>query len=79
MPVDALTYESVVSILGRRTTAHIDRDLGAEDLGIGKLGDREGSRGCGKEGWLRFLLANLVTTSKALVTSSVALVTIEVF
>lgn len=36
VPVDALIYESVVSILGRRTTAHIDRDLGAEDLGIGK-------------------------------------------
>ena len=36
VPVDALIYESVVSILGRRTTAHIDRDLGADDTGIGK-------------------------------------------
>ena len=37
VPVDALIYESVVSILGRRTTAHIDRDLGADDTGIGKM------------------------------------------
>lgn len=26
----------MVSILGRRTTSHIDRDLGDEDRGIGK-------------------------------------------
>lgn len=36
VPIDALIYEAVVSILGRRTTAHIDRDLGAEDRGLGK-------------------------------------------
>ncbi|CAJ1391828.1 unnamed protein product [Effrenium voratum] len=35
VPVDALIYEAVVSILGRRTTAHIDRDLGSEDDGLG--------------------------------------------
>jgi len=35
VPVDALIYEAVVSILGRRTTAHIDRDLGGEDEGLG--------------------------------------------
>lgn len=35
VPVDALIYEAVVSILGRKLTAHIDRDLGAEDDGIG--------------------------------------------
>ncbi|CAE6966645.1 unnamed protein product, partial [Symbiodinium natans] len=35
VPVDALIYEAVVSILGRKLTAHIDRDLGADDDGIG--------------------------------------------
>eukprot|EP00746_Dinoflagellata_sp_MGD_P121524 gnl/MRDRNA2_/MRDRNA2_56667_c0_seq1.p1 gnl/MRDRNA2_/MRDRNA2_56667_c0~~gnl/MRDRNA2_/MRDRNA2_56667_c0_seq1.p1 ORF type:complete len:620 (+),score=78.87 gnl/MRDRNA2_/MRDRNA2_56667_c0_seq1:176-1861(+) len=35
VPVDALIYEAVVSILGRRTTAHIDRDLSKEDKGVG--------------------------------------------
>mmetsp|Transcript_46503 Transcript_46503/g.133926 ORF Transcript_46503/g.133926 Transcript_46503/m.133926 type:complete len:412 (+) Transcript_46503:1-1236(+) len=35
VPVDALIYEAVVSILGRRTTAHIDKDLSDEDRGIG--------------------------------------------
>ena len=31
VPVDALIYEAVVSILGRRTTAHIDRDLSHDE------------------------------------------------
>eukprot|EP00928_Gymnodinium_smaydae_P029169 TRINITY_DN22042_c0_g1_i1.p1 TRINITY_DN22042_c0_g1~~TRINITY_DN22042_c0_g1_i1.p1 ORF type:complete len:719 (+),score=98.49 TRINITY_DN22042_c0_g1_i1:146-2158(+) len=35
VPVDALIYEAVVSILGRRTTAHIDRDLSGPDEGVG--------------------------------------------
>lgn len=35
VPVDALIYEAVVSILGRRTTAHIDKDLSQEDKGVG--------------------------------------------
>lgn len=35
VPVDAIIYEAVVSILGRRTTAHIDRDLGGEAEGLG--------------------------------------------
>jgi len=35
VPVDALVYEAVLGILGRRTTAHIDRDLSQEDKGIG--------------------------------------------
>jgi len=35
VPIDALLYEAVVSILGRRTTAHIDKDLSQEDSGVG--------------------------------------------
>jgi len=35
VPVDALVYEAVVSILGRRTTAHIDRSLAEDSTGIG--------------------------------------------
>jgi len=35
VPVDALVYEAVVSILGRRTTAHIDKKLHKEDHGVG--------------------------------------------
>ncbi|CAE8640244.1 unnamed protein product [Polarella glacialis] len=38
VPVVALIYEAVVSILGRRTTAHIDRSLGDEDKGVGLRG-----------------------------------------
>mmetsp|Transcript_43202 Transcript_43202/g.101592 ORF Transcript_43202/g.101592 Transcript_43202/m.101592 type:complete len:673 (-) Transcript_43202:41-2059(-) len=34
VPIDALIYEAVVSILGRQTTAHIDRDL-SSDSGVG--------------------------------------------
>lgn len=35
VPIDALIYEGVASILGRRMTAHIDKDLSQEDEGIG--------------------------------------------
>ena len=51
VPIDALIYEAVVSILGRRCTAHIDRDLGAEDAGLGK---RTGCRSnVWKNTWIR--------------------------
>jgi len=35
VPIDALVYEAVVSIVGRRTTAHIDKNLDQEDKGVG--------------------------------------------
>jgi len=45
VPVDALIYEAVVSILGRRTTAHIDKDLSMEDHGVG-YGQAFAEHGC---------------------------------
>lgn len=35
VPIDALMYEAVVSILGRGTTAHVDKNLEEADKGVG--------------------------------------------
>lgn len=44
VPIDALIYEAVLSVLHRKATAHIDRDLGEEDEGMGS------SEACGRYG-----------------------------